>query len=247
MIGFQILDQILRGEDPRTTAPDGTRTFPIGVLLRVNLLLAASYGVCMGVYGLFRPVDPEFRQMISSAIKLPALFGLTLVVTFPSLYVFNTLLGSRARFGELLALIVAGLSVLVCVLAAFGPIVAFFSVSTTSYPFILLLNVAVLALAGTFGAGYLHRALTQTAPVVNPPSPTPTDSALPVARVVPYTNPANSVFYIWMLVFGLVGGQMSWVLRPFVGSPNMPFAWFRPREGSFFEGVMQSLRAIIGG
>ena len=37
------------------------------------------------------------------------------------------------------------------------------------------------------------------------------------------------VFGCWMIVFGLVGAQMSWILRPFIGSPDMEFAWFRPR------------------
>ena len=28
-----------------------------------------------------------------------------------------------------------------------------------------------------------------------------------------------------MVVFGLVGAQMGWVLRPFIGNPNQPFQW----------------------
>ena len=53
--------------------------------------------------------------------------------------------------------------------------------------------------------------------------------------------------YVWMVLFGLVGGQMAWVLRPFVGSPDVPFTWFRPRELSFFDGVLRALRALFGG
>ena len=34
-------------------------------------------------------------QLFASAVKVPALFFLTLAVTFPSLYVFNALVGSR--------------------------------------------------------------------------------------------------------------------------------------------------------
>lgn len=40
---------------------------------------------------------------------------------------------------------------------------------------------------------------------------------------------------------------MSWVLRPFIGTPRHEFAWFRPRDGSFFEGVTKSLRLLSGG
>ena len=54
------------------------------------------------------------------------------------------------------------------------------------------------------------------------------------------------VFYIWLVAFGLVGAQMGWVLRPFVGSPFLAFTWFRPREASFFEAVLKSLRQLFG-
>ena len=42
----------------------------------------------------------------------------------------------------------ASLGVIVTVLASLGPIVAFFSVCTTSYPFMVLFNVVVFAIAG---------------------------------------------------------------------------------------------------
>ncbi|MGL6097346.1 MAG: hypothetical protein ACRC7O_16295 [Fimbriiglobus sp.] len=234
MQGFRQLDDLLRsaGAGVPVRRPEAGET--VGPLCRVNLMLAAGYGVCMGVYGLLRPDNPEYRQLFASAVKVPLLFGLTLAVTFPSLYVFATLLGSRLRFGDLLRLVVGGLGVLVAVLAAFGPIVAFFSVSTTSYPFVLLLNVGVFALSGLFGAGFLYRMLSHR--------PAESERDGEPAGVGP-----TRVFTTWMIVFGLVGGQMGWVLRPFVGHPHLPFAWFRPREGSFFEGVAGSVRMLLVG
>jgi hypothetical protein len=73
--------------------------------------------------------------------------------------------------------------------------------------------------------------------------------ARPVARPEPAgPDPkVRSVLWGWLVVFALVGGQMSWVLRPFVGMPYREFAWFRGREGSFFEGVLASLRTLLGG
>jgi hypothetical protein len=55
------------------------------------------------------------------------------------------------------------------------------------------------------------------------------------------TRKAKGVFRIWTIVFALVGAQMSWVLRPFIGSPALPFEWFRVRESNFFIAVAQSL------
>ena len=56
-------------------------------------------------------------------------------------------------------LMAAAMGVIVAVLAAFGTIVAFFSVTTSTYPFILLLNVAVFVLAAAFGVVFLVRTL----------------------------------------------------------------------------------------
>ena len=45
------------------------------------------------------------------------------------------------------------------VLASLGPIVAFFSLSTTSYPFMLLFNVAVFSVSGVLGLTFLLQTL----------------------------------------------------------------------------------------
>jgi hypothetical protein len=58
---------------------------------------------------------------------------------------------------------------------------------------------------------------------------------------------ALAVFQMWVVVFGVVGAQMSWILRPFVGSPDMPFSWFRARESNFFVDVAKSLVELLGG
>ena len=87
-------------------------------------------------------------QIVASMVKVPLLFYLTLLVTLPSLYVFNALVGSRLTLATVVRLLVASLGVMVAVLASLGPIVAFFSVSTTSYPFMLLFNVVVCGVSG---------------------------------------------------------------------------------------------------
>ena len=39
---------------------------------------------------------------------------------------------------------------------------------------------------------------------------------------------------------------MGWLLRPFVGSPDLPFQWFRPGQGNFFLAVVDSLASLLG-
>jgi hypothetical protein len=260
MKGLSELDRVLRGEPSRADAlAESGLAVALGPLVRTALGLAAVYGVCMGFFGLFGRSEPEWRQVVASAVKVPLLFVLTLVVTFPSLYVFNTLIGSRLHLGELARLLAAAMGVLTAVLAAFGPIVAFFSVTTLNYPFILLLNVAVFAASGGFGVVYLFRTLERLSVVRSEltrraeevtPAPEPPESGArpaPVARRAgpPPRAEVGTVFYVWLVVFGLVGAQMGWVLRPFVGSPNLAFTWFRPRQSSFFEAVLRSISQLF--
>lgn len=266
MKGLRELDRVLRGE-AASTAGRAAPAVAVGPLVAANLLLAAFYGVCMGVYGLAGQPEHEFRLMLADAVKVPLLFLLTLVVTFPSLYVFNALVGSRLGAGDLARLMTAALGVLLAVLAAFGPIVGFFSVTTTSYPFVVLMNVAVFTLAAGFGLSYLTRTTDRLLPLpplpvvpVRLPPPPPPDGAEPLpagepaAPVVeplppgppPSAAAARTVLRVWLVVFALVGAQMSWVLRPFIGSPDRDFTWFRPRESSFFEAVVRAVRMLVG-
>jgi len=55
----------------------------------------------------------------------------------------------------------------------------------------------------------------------------------------------KTVFCCWTVIFGVVGGQMAWVLRPYFGNPNEPFVWFGPRTSNFFEGVWMALRQLL--
>src|SRR5689334_96881 len=94
--GWRELDRVLRGE--ATRLPElkrGAVEVPLGGLSAALAVLAVGYGVCMGSYALFRGAPAAGLQVLASAVKVPALFVLTLVVTFPSLYVFNALVGSR--------------------------------------------------------------------------------------------------------------------------------------------------------
>src|ERR1044071_1218183 len=180
----QALDQVLRGEATSLTRlRQGRFDLPLGPLFVAILILGVIGGMGMGSYALFRPEARSVPQFFASEIKVPLLFILTVVVTFPSLYVFNALVGSRLSALSILRLIVACLSVILAVLASFAPIVAFFAASTTSYHFMVLLNVALCTIAGFLGLSFLlqtlHRLTIATEPEA-PPSPPPAAGQPPV-------------------------------------------------------------------
>ena len=299
------LDRVLRGEATRLSElRDETIKIPAAGLSVVLVILGMIYGVCMGCFAMINVEEPRLLQLLASTLKVPVLFFLTLVVTFPSLYVFNALVGSRLTVSAMFRLLIAALGVNLAVLAGAGTIVAFFSVCTTSYAFIVLLNVVVFAVSGLLGMTFLLQTLhrlsiaqrTAVLPVPAAPAPVaaegsqpsasfsseatePEDAqpdtshseegreeasppghkgvALVEAELVEQPGPLDrteghvlgrhvkTVFACWVVLFGLVGAQMGWVLRPFIGAPGTPFEWFRARESNFFEAVLQTLMSLF--
>lgn len=289
------LDRILRGE---ATKPIDIRRadieIPVVGVAFLVMSLAVIYGFCMGIFAIVCGMEGTalsngYMQTFATMCKVPLLYGLTLLITFPSLYVFNALVGSQLRFFPVLKLLVASLAVNLSVLASLGPIVAFFSLSTPNYGFIVLLNVTVFGVAGILGLAFLVQTLKRltaarcgslsvhqstqssgmsgvsdpvsvaTGPAVTLPSakPPPRESQIAAASVADRPGPLEEVtglvvgkhiwkvFAVWILVFGLVGAQMGWVLRPFIGSPDKEFTWFRARESNFFASVFDQIVNLI--
>lgn len=309
---MQQLDRLLRGDATRLSAlRKGTIELPESGLTLVIFVLGLLYGGCMGCFALLnRPASHAVLQLVSSMAKVPCLFFLTLLVTFPSLYVFNALVGSRLSLSSVWRLMIAMMAVMMAILASLGPIVAFFSLSTNNYGFMLMLNVAVFALSGFLGLKFLLHTLHRLSTVLNerptapaPPHPAPHPAqaphpaapqhpghapnavqpaaqagtqpvapnalqpARPQAAAAPGGAPnaaaqgaldrmedrmlgsnVKTVFYFWILVFGLVGTQMSWVLRPFIGNPAQhDFVLLSARESNFYAAVWNALSRMIGG
>jgi len=281
---LQDVDELLRGERtrPQLLTERGLE-ISVSRLTVTIVILCMIYGLCMGAFSLMKDVPPELVgssgrhwQVVASMVKTPALFLLTLVVTLPSLYVFNALVGSRLRLMSLLKLMIASLVVNAAVLASLGPIVAFFSVSTSSHPFMVLLNVAVFAVAGALGLKFLlqtlHRLTSvpgtggvasgeQSMDAAKTGAGEDGEATVVVADVAGVIEPSaldmpageslsqhtRTVFNCWILLFAVVGAQMGWVLRPFVGSPELPFTWFRERHSNFFAAVLRALGKLLWG
>src|SRR5262245_53030070 len=154
------VDRLLRGSFTRPEDLAGERlALPPARLLLAALVLGALYGVCMGLYAVLTPGAPGLEQLAASAVKVPLLFLLTLAVAFPSLYVFSALARSSLGAARTLELLLVAVTVSLAILASLGPVTGFFTLSTESYPFMKLLNVAFFALAGLGGLLFLRGAL----------------------------------------------------------------------------------------
>lgn len=250
----RVVDGLLRGRyTQREELARGRIEVPVGTLIRAGFALGALYGVFMGLFGSMRGGRDGGMQLLASTLKVPLLFLLTLVVTFPSLYVFSALRDSRLAAGQTLRLLLVAIGVNLAVLASFGPVTAFFTLSTDSYPFMVVLNVAFFAIAGTVAIVFLARALRAVFPPSHRRAPTealaPIESASAMQSAPPPNLPRQrselSVLRIWIVIYAVVGAQMGWILRPFVGTPDAPFEWFRERRSNVLEAILHAISALF--
>jgi hypothetical protein len=258
-------DRLLRGSwgargAAREELARGRIATSASTLIAVGVAGGALYGVAMGLFGLLRPVHATWKQALANSVKVPLLFLLTLVVAFPSLYAFSALADSKLRIRETLKLLLVAVAIDLVLLASFAPVTAFFTVSTTSYPFLVLLNVAFFAISGAIGLAVLGKSLRTVFDVPEPPveaSPAERGAADELARRNVERDErrrfdrANRVprriFLAWFAIYGFVGAQMGWLLRPFIGTQGLEFQLVRPRGGNFFEGLFTALYLFLSG
>ena len=57
-----------------------------------------------------------------------------------------------------------------------------------------------------------------------------------------YPRQAVRILQVWILVFGFVGTQMAWSLRPFIGNPGQSFEIIRAdQSGNIYFSVWRSI------
>ena len=191
-------------------------------LLICSSTFLAIYGAIMGSFS-------GGLQIVSSAIKLPALYLLTLIICLPTLYFFDIISGSKRTFAQYLALLLASMSVISVMLFGFAPVTLFFRISINDYVFFTLLNIAILAITGFIGINFFYKAMC---------SFTDQDSEQAKYR--------TSIVKGWLVLYAFVGSQLGWTLRPFFGEPSQPFQLFRNLESNFYVQVLHLIgRALF--
>jgi hypothetical protein len=196
----------------------------------VVIVMAALYGAVMGATNLLQvstlPQWHKFAMIAASAVKVPILFGLALLIVLPPIYVSNALAGGRFSFSRTLVMLLATLAITTTTLASMASVSFFFSLTTSSYDFMKLFHVAVFIYAGMVGWLFLEVTLGNA------------------AREELRSTPGMIVF-LWLVLYGLVGVQLGWTLRPFISVPDQPFELFRAKGGSFFETVIRSIGQLL--
>jgi hypothetical protein len=221
---------LLRGEaEPMHDWLHGGDSLRLVRELGVILIGAGSYGATMGWWR-----SPE--QALFVAIKFPLIILLTTLGNALLNAMLAPLLGLNLTLRHSLRAVLMSFTISSAIMGAFSPLIAFMvwnapamaakSISGTTYNFILLAHVMVIALAGITGNVRLFQLL----------------SRLGGSRSI-----ARRVLFAWLAGNLFFGSQLAWILRPFIGSPTLPVEFFRESalHGNFFEAVFRSLLQIF--
>ena len=215
---------ILRG-DPEKLA-EWTRQWSwrrLAFCLVIIVVGAGCYGAAIGWWR-----SPQ--QALYTAIKCPLVLLLTAVGNGLLNGMLAPLLGVNIPFRQSFTAILMSFVISAAILGAFSPVLAFviwnappLSAHTPAlgetYACILLGNVLLIAFAGSVGNTRLYQLLClfshQQAPV------------------------ARRVLVAWLAGNLFLGSQLSWILRPFVGSPDLAVQFLRATafKGNFYEAV----------
>jgi len=230
MPGLSEIGALLRGETESISA--WSRRWEAGrfvLHLAIIVLGSGLYGAVMGCWR-----SPQ--QALFVAIKFPLII---LLVTGGNALInglLAPLLGLNIRYNQSFSAMVMSFTVTSAILGAFSPVMAFLvwnAPALTSgisnqptYSLILLGHVAVIALAGTAGNVRLLQMLLHWSP----------------SRSV-----ALRVLGAWLTGNLFLGTQLAWILRPFIGFPNLPVQFLRPDafHGNFYETIFRTVQQII--
>ena len=193
------------------------------------LFVAAATGVYGAVLAVWR--SPLMAAYV--AVKLPAVFvGSTLIV---SLFCWMAALatGAGLRYREVLEAVFFAMSVAGAILLAAAPVVLFFVFSAApdsgtretmrlAHAAMMLAHIVVMGSAGTVGVALLYRSLERRVPAE--------------CRLV-------LMMSLWLAAFAVVGCQLGWIMRPLVGSPNIPVEFLRSDalESNFLESLFTQI------
>ncbi len=207
-------DGLLRAEGRYAVGRGRVPAAHLAVLLGVAGFL---YGTGMGFFG-GRPL-----QALYSGLKVPMLLMISTLVCLPSFFVLNTLLGLRDDFGASLRGVLAAQATVAASLMALLPIIVFIYISGSDYQYAVFFNGVLFAISTLAGQRTLSR---HYEPLIRQ------DSRHNIGR------------WSWVILYVFVVIQLAWVLRPFVGFPNMSVSFFR--AGAWSNAYVVLFRDVLG-
>lgn len=189
-----------------------------------------------GAYGFTMGLWQGWEMASYVSIKLPLAIFATLLINGMINGMLAMVLGSGIGFRESVQFLLAGFGLMSVILASLSPITFFMSLHAPSpndsganqwHSITLLTHTLMIAYAGIVSHRSLLKHLRGFA-----------------------TSPMHGTrtFFAWLAGNLFVGAQISWIMRPFFGSPGLEVQFLRddPMNGSFYETVLYALGNLLG-
>jgi hypothetical protein len=224
--GLSTLSRFLRGElaflrECSEAWHAGRLAFCVGVIC----VGAGLYGAAMGYWR-------APRAALYVAIKFPLIILLTTLGNALLNAMLAPLLGLNISLRQSLLAVLISFTVVAAILGGFSPLIAFMvwnappmtadpAQSVGTYTIIQLTHVAVIAFAGIAGNLRLAQLLRELSG---------------------QAATARRVLVAWLAGNLFLGSQLTWILRPFIGAPDLPVEFLRPTafQGNFYETVFRA-------
>jgi len=219
---------ICRGKPDEIIAEVGQGRLWLGTQI---LLIVVGSGVYGATIGLWR--SP--MQAVFTGIKFPLVVLLTTLVNALVNSMIAQLLGNGITFRQSSAAILTSFALMSVILVSFSPVTLFIWFNTPplssgdsyiSHSFMLVSHISIIGMAGIISNVQLLRMLK---------------------ALCGQPGAAIRILGSWLAMNLFLGCQLSWILRPFVGSPGLPVQFLRGNafEGNFYEIAFQSFRNLI--
>lgn len=230
--GVRQIGTLLRGQpDAIASWTENWDARRLALHLGVILAGAGLYGAAMGWWR-----APQ--QALFVAIKFPLIILLTATGNALLNAMLAPLLGLNIPFRQSFLAILMSFTMAAAILGSFAPLAAFMvwnappmspevKISGGTYSFIMLTYVMVIAFAGIAANLRLMQLLR---------------------RLSGYYNAiAWRVLFAWLAGNLFLGSQLSWILRPFIGSPGLPVQFLRENafHGNFYETLFGSFVNVL--
>jgi hypothetical protein len=225
------LGALLRGEAGVLVTWIESRTR--GRIRQQMLTITLGAGVFGAAMGYWR--DP--LQAVYAAVKLPLIVLLTAAGNALLNAMLASLFGLNLTLRQSFASVLISFALASVILGAFSPIVAFLvwnlplmDLATAQTPMVHGLMLVVLAAIISFAGVTANFRLLQL-----------------LRKIGGSETVAWRILFAWLAVNLLLGSQISWILRPFIGAPGLSVEFMRADafHGSFFETLFSAARGLL--
>ncbi len=196
-------------------------------LLLLTLAGTVPMGIVMGSYS-------GGWQVLFAAIKVPLILLATLAICQLPFWTWGKYFRAKLQMGQVAAITLSAMATTSLLLLGLCP--ALWLVvggGTAKYHVAILTVVGVFLLSGLGGIRVLFQGLMH---VVSPSNSKQRQDLIQMA-------------WVWMALYAIVGMQVVWILRPFLGHPwakHEAVVFFRSLDSNVYQAIWKTLMGALG-